>query len=148
MQIDEQMDHGPIVAERNIKVTEWPIYEEFESTMAIAGANLLAEILPDWEEGKIQAVEQNHEMATYTKKITKQDGLIDLDADPYTNFRKIQAYHDWPIAYFMIKHNNRDLKVKITQASYTDGALTIERAIPEGKKEMPFDDFKRGYYSK
>ncbi len=141
MRLDEEMDHGPIVAQKTIHVNEWPIYEDFEEMMAREGAQLLASILPDWAAGKVPEKEQDHSQATYTKKIIKEDGLLDLNADPYLNFRKIQAYHEWPQAYFM----HKDKRVKVTQASYKDGKLIIEKVIPEGKKEMSYKDFLSGF---
>lgn len=111
--------------------------------MARTGAKLLAEILTDWVAGKIPEKEQDHSSATYTKKIIKEDGLIDLEADPYLNFRKIQAYSTWPKAYFILK--DRNIRVKITEASFTAGKLTIEKVIPEGSKELAYADFARGY---
>lgn len=145
MQIDEQMDHGPIVAQREIFVNEWQVYEEFEKKMAIEGAKLLAEIVPDWVAGKIPEKEQDHAVATYTKKITKEDGLIDMDADPFLNFRKIQAYHEWPQAFFFIRDGEKDIRIKITSASFKSGQCIIEKVIPEGGKEMSYRDFTSGY---
>ncbi|MFA6554262.1 MAG: methionyl-tRNA formyltransferase [Candidatus Paceibacterota bacterium] len=153
MRIDEEMDHGPIVAKKEVVVTEWPIYEKYEAMMADEGAKLFAEILPKWIAGEIKEQEQDHSIATYTKKITKEDGLIDLSGDAYTNFRKIQAYHEWPKAYFFMKHTARstgsgqdkEIRVKITEASFSDGQLKIQKVIPEGAKEMAYEDFLRGY---
>ncbi len=148
IRIDEKMDHGPIVAQKNVTIIEWPTYEEFEMLMAREGANLIASILPDWVAGKIIEKEQDHSSATYTKKITKEDGLIDLQTekvDPYLNFRKIQAYHEWPQAYFFIEHAGKKIRVKITTASFKNGELIIEKVIPEGAKEMSYKDFQSGY---
>ncbi len=157
IQIDEKMDHGPIVAQKEIIVYEWPTYEEFEKMMATVGATLLAEIMPQWIDGSITAVVQGDTLATYTKKFTKQDGLIELSGDAYLNFRKIQAFHEWPQAYFLIEQKNKSenipgsktdskqIRVKITQANFKDNILTIEKVIPEGGKEMSYEDFKRGY---
>lgn len=145
MRIDEEMDHGPIVAQKEITVNEWPTYEVFEEMMAREGAILLATILPDWIAGKIAEKEQDHSAATYTKKSKKEDGLIDLSGDPYVNFRKIQAYHQWPQAYFMISKNSKDMRVKITAASFSGGKLVIEKVIPEGKNEMSYSDFQSGF---
>lgn len=139
------MDHGPIIAKKEVTVDEWPTYEEFETQMAISGAELLASVLPDWVAGKIQEIEQNHASATFTKKITKEDALIDLSADPYLNFRKIQAYHEWPQAFFFIEHDGRKMRIKITSAKFSDGNLILEKVIPEGGKEMSFADFQSGY---
>lgn len=145
MRIDEEMDHGPIIAQRQITMSEWPIYEVFEEMMAREGAKLLAEVIPGWIAGTINEIGQDHRSATYTRKIDKSDGLIDLSADPYDNFRKIQAYHEWPQAYFVLPRDGHDLRVKITAATFSDGTLTIESVIPEGRKEMTYHDFLSGY---
>lgn len=145
IQIDEQMDHGPIIAQEKVSIEKWSHYEDFEEMMAIAGAKLLAKVLPEWITGKITKYEQDHSIATFTKKIKKEDGLIGLQDDPYTNFCKIQAYQLWPQAYFMIKHNDREIRIKITDADFEGGKLLIKKVIPEGGKEMSFDDFGRGY---
>lgn len=144
MRMDEKMDHGPIVAAKEIKVAKWPTYEEFEEVMAREGGRLLAQILPDWVNGKIEEREQDHSRATFTRKIKKEDALLDLSADPYLNFRKIQAYHEWPQAYFFAGKNGRQIRVKITKASYSKGALSIEKVIPESGKEMAYKDFLKG----
>jgi methionyl-tRNA formyltransferase len=145
MRIDEKMDHGPIVAQEKVDITEWPTYDEFEKIMAETGARLLVNILPDWVAGKISEQEQDHSAATYTKKITKEDGLLDLSADSYELFRKIQAFSTWPQAYFFLEHNGKNIRFKITQASYEQGSLKIEKLIPEGGKEISYEDFERGY---
>jgi methionyl-tRNA formyltransferase len=145
MVVDEEMDHGPVIAQKEITVDEWPIYEDFEKYMAKEGAKLFVEILPDWIEGKIEPKEQDHSKASYTKKIAKEDAEIDLSADPYTNFRKIQAYHEWPQAFFFIERKGKKIRIKIIDACYKDGILTIQKVIPEGGKEMSYADYKRGY---
>ncbi len=145
MVVDEEMDHGPVIAQKEITVDEWPIYEDFEEYMAKEGAKLFAEILSDWIEGKIEPKEQDHSKASYTKKIAKEDAEIDLSADAYTNFRKIQAYHEWPQAFFFIERKGKKIRIKIIDACYKDGILTIQKVIPEGGKEMSYADYKRGY---
>lgn len=145
MQIDELVDHGPIVAQKKIAIAEWPTYEDFEEMMARAGAQLLAETLPKWVAREIQEHEQDHGAATLTKRIAKEDGCLDLSTDPYLNFRKIQAFHQWPKAYFILEHKGRDLRVKISEAAFEKGALVIKKVIPEGSREMSYGDFLKGY---
>jgi methionyl-tRNA formyltransferase len=147
MVTDADMDHGPIVATKKINIDEWPDYQTFEDNMAHEGGALLASILSDWIEGKIIPTEQNHNDATFTKKVSKEDGLVNLDDSPRENFLKIQAYNVWPQAYFFLKKNDKDIRIKITKASYdsTNNKLIIEKVIPEGGKEMSYEDFKRGY---
>lgn len=148
MRIDEKMDHGPIVAQKEVNITEWSTYDDFEYLMAKTGTEVLAQILPDWIDGKITEKEQDHSLATYTNKISKEDGLIDLESDPYENFRKIQAYNTWPQAYFIFRLKDKNLRIKITSASFEKGKLIIEKVIPEGSKEMTYTDFARGYIKK
>jgi methionyl-tRNA formyltransferase len=169
MRLDAEMDHGPIIARKDVLILRWPTYEEFEEMMAIVGAHLLADILPDWVAGKITPEEQNHAQATYTKKIDKKDAelslskeeLKDLSIIPtkkaYDMFRKIQAYHQWPQAYFFIERAGasdagsapKKIRVKITDAAFAgdDGAgkLAINKVIPEGKNEMSYESFVQGY---
>lgn len=149
MRMDSLMDHGPIVAQSAVVCDPWPpTADELGAKIVTAGASLLADILSDWVAGKIPETEQNHAAATYTKKLRKEDGLIDLAADPYLNFRKIQAYHQWPGAYFFIENKGREIRIKVTKASFDGTQLMIERVVPEGAREMAYADFMRGYSDK
>jgi len=158
IELDKEMDHGPIVATENVRFDEWPSYEDVEKRLGDVGGRLLAKILPEWIKGTLQGAAQDHAQATFTKKITKEDGLLDTsDVRPdapadraYLAFRKIQAYHAWPGAYFFIEkidpttHEIKKTRVKINRASWHDGKLDIERVTPEGKREMLYKDFLRG----
>ena len=135
IRMDSAMDHGPIVAKKDVVVEPWPPQARtLGKAIVEAGSDLIVSILPDWVEGKIKEEEQDHALATYTKKIQKEDGLLDLKEDPYKNYLKIQAYDGWPSAFFF----KDEKRIKITQASFHDGKLTIEKVIPEGKSEMDY----------
>lgn len=146
--LDEEMDHGPIVAQAKIELLDWPISAlTLEALLAEQGGELLAETIRPWLEGAITPESQNHEEATFTKKFKKEDGLIELSGDPYQNYLKICALEGWPGTYFFTKRGDKEIRVKITDAEFIDGALTIREVIPEGKKEMLYEDFKRGLAS-
>lgn len=161
MQLDTEMDHGPIIAQKEINITdhfkEWPTYPDFEAFMAREGAQVLANILPDWVQGNISIREQNHSQATYTKKISKDSACIDFSQSElkntdtiahdraYSIFRKIQAFNGWLDTYFFIEHNEKKMRVKITEASFENNHLNIKKVIPEGKKEISYSDFKKNY---
>jgi methionyl-tRNA formyltransferase len=144
MVLDNEMDHGPIVAQKNITIETWPNYLDFEEMMARQGAQLFAEILPRWTRNEIQAQEQDHSKASYTKKFSKGDGLLELMGDPYTNWLKFQAFYGWLGCYFVTNRNGKDLRIKITDAKYDNGKFEIIKVIPEGSKEMSYVDFCRG----
>ncbi len=139
IKMDKEMDHGPILAKKEVAMETWPPKaHDLGKRLVEEGANLLIEILPKWLARQIEEIPQDHSLATFTKKIEKEDGLIDLKDDPYKNFLKIQAYHIWPRAFFYIEKNGKKVRVIITEASFADGILSIEKVIEEGKKEVDF----------
>lgn len=145
MLIDEEVDHGPIVAQEKITVPNWPPKgSELEETLGTLGGKLLVKTIPFWVSGAIKSIEQDHDKATYTKKMTSGSGQIYLDDDSTRMFRKIRAFDTWPRAYFLTNRNGRDIRVVVTEAHLDNGALIIDRVIPEGKKEMAYEDFMRG----
>jgi len=145
MKLDAEMDHGPIVAQTELDISDLPYYEKLRDELAEMGANLLADVLPKYLSGELVPTEQDHSQATFTKKIEKADGLIDLDGNPGLNYRKIRAFTPWPGAYFFIKKDDRDFRVLIKKARLENGEPIIESVIPEGKSEMDWDSFQRGY---
>ena len=145
MLINEKLDHGPVVAQASIEPKPWPPKaSELEEVLAREGGKLLAEVIPGWSEGSIAPEAQDESKATYSKKISKEDGLIDMTGDPYENFKKIQAFNLWPGAYFFVKRGGKEVRVKITEATFANDKLVITRVIPEGKREMAYKDFLRG----
>lgn len=145
MQIDEEVDHGPIVAQEKISIPNWPPKgSELEETLGVLGGKLLVATIPPWIAGTITPREQEHHKATYTKKVTKESGHIDLADDPERMYRKIRAYDVWPRSYFTTTRNGREIRVVVTDAKIEDGKLVPLRVIPEGKKEMNYKDFLRG----
>ncbi|HLC22674.1 MAG TPA: methionyl-tRNA formyltransferase [Candidatus Nanoarchaeia archaeon] len=147
MLMDEALDHGPIIAQARIEIDEadWPPKgSELEEMLATLGGSFLAETIPSWIDGALTKETQEEEKATFTKKITKEDGELDMNnGDARQNFLKIQAFDEWPVAYFFVEKKGKKIRVKITSASYRNGVLTLERVIPEGKKEMLYSDFLR-----
>jgi len=142
MQIDEKMDHGPIVAQEKIKITNWPpTYGELENLSAKVGADLFVKILPDYISGKLKPVVQDETEVTNTKLIEKEDGEINLDDDPYKNFLKIQAYERWPGTYFFTKNGEGKTRILIKSAEFKNNKLNIIRIVPEGKKEIAYSEF-------
>jgi len=136
MLMDEKMDHGPILDQEVVEVPYWPMKgSELRKLLAQRGGILLGELIPEWLEGNIIPQEQDHTLATFSKKITKNNGLISLDDDPYKNLLKIRAYDIWPRAYYIDENKKR---VIVTDAEVQNGALILKRVIPEGKKEQEY----------
>ena len=143
MLMDEKMDHGPIVAQEKSPLTGSESAPELEEKLAIQGGKLLAKTVPLWLEKKIKAIPQNDTEATFTKKFSKEDGLIDLTGNSQQNWRKIRAFTDTIGTYFFAEKSGQKIRVRIKKASFSNGALQIERVIPESGKEMNYKDFDK-----
>lgn len=141
------MDEGPILAQEKILIPaeSWPIRgNELDELLAKRGGALLAKTIPAWIHGEITPQEQAHGEATYSTKITKEMGHIDLAGDPYQNMLKIRAFDGWPWTYFFTEKNGTRIRIKIADAELdAQDNLKITRIIPEGKNEMLFEDFMR-----
>ena len=146
MLLDEEMDHGPIVAKKHISLQEWPpTHDVLHDLLAGAGGSLLASTIPLWISGDITLKEQNHSKATYTKILKKEDGFIDLEDDPYKNYLKILAFGDKPGTHFFLTSGGHKMRLKIVKVDFKNGELEIVTVIPEGRKRMKYVDFKRSF---
>ena len=76
MQLNEKMDEGPILTNSKLQITNDITAKKLAEKLAELGGKLLVEIIPKWIDGEIKPQLQDHSKATYCKKITKEDGLI------------------------------------------------------------------------
>lgn len=153
MILDEQMDHGPLLAQKKIATPYWPMRGlELDDLLAREGAALLAAYLPLWIAAEVEPRPQHHDLATYCTMFKKEDGLIDLAGDARRNLLKIRAFEGWPgtFSYFekggpsTSSGQTKKIRVKIVDAHIQNDALILDRVIPEGKREMSFAEFSRG----
>ncbi len=137
--MNEKMDEGPILLQQEVYFESWPLSKNrvFQKLNEVGG-KLLAETIKLWPNEKIIPKEQNHQDATYTQKITKKDGLIDLNDNQELNYRKFLAFNPWPSIYFL----KGDKRIKITDAEFRGGKFIIKRVIPEGKREIDYSALK------
>ena len=147
--MDEKMDHGPIISQKKTDLPKWPMpADDLADIICKEGGKLLADTLPLWINGDIEAKPQDHSKATYTNKISKQDGLIDLEDEDYKNFLKWNAHKGWPSSYFFINKEGKELRVIISDATYEDGKFIIKSVVPEGRSEIPWQTFVRNFLEK
>lgn len=135
IKLDAEVDHGPILFQDERALTGNEKASELGNILFYHGGEMLAQALPRYINGDINLHEQEHNLATFTKKIKKEDGLVHLTDDPITLWRKYRAYDVWPGIFFFDEDNKR---VKITKAIFENGQFIIEKIIPEGKKEIPY----------
>lgn len=140
-----ELDAGPIVAEEKITIGNTETAPELLGRLNDVGEKLLLQTIPRIVDGTADYVEQDDTKTTLTRKITKENGLIDTSDPPIKNYRKYLAYFGWPGTYFFVKRKNGDFtRVTIKEAVFENNDFIIKRVLPEGKKEMDYSDFQRG----
>lgn len=152
MKLDKEMDHGPILVQNAFIIDVETTAGTLEVACGQIGGELLSQVIPSYIEGLLIPKEQDHSKATSCKKIEKSLGEITVDDNADDVRRKFRALTPWPSLYFFHIHNDRQIRIKVTgvdMVSQTEKSSTaqdvITRVIPEGKKEMDWESFKRGY---
>lgn len=116
MKIGEQMDAGPVLASREAAIGPEENAEELTVRLFETGASLLVEVLPEWEQGRLEARPQNESEATVTRRLSREDGEIAWGLDAAHIARQVRAYHPWPGSF--TRWGDRLLKV--VEASAVD----------------------------
>ncbi|HEY9481255.1 MAG TPA: methionyl-tRNA formyltransferase [Candidatus Paceibacterota bacterium] len=145
MRLDALMDHGPILAQKKANLHSWPVDQEtLGKLLAIEGGTMIADLLEKFPDPALfPETEQDHSKATLTKKITKEDGLLDLSADSYQNWLRYNAFKGWPGSYFFQDTPKGKQRIVISDATFENGTFVIKKVIPEGKKEIAWKEFTR-----
>jgi methionyl-tRNA formyltransferase len=151
MKLDAQMDHGPILTQSAFMINAESNAGTIEVECGQLGGELLTQVIPHYLDGTLIPKEQDHSKATICKKITKDLGLIHLQDDIDIVRRKFRALTPWPSLYFFITHGDRDIRVKVNEVDCVTEKESrfaqdyILSVTPEGKKQMDWESFRRGY---
>lgn len=152
--IDEKVDHGPILATDNLRLTTDDNYEKLQKKLAELSVPLILETIPSWLKGKIQPQPQDESKVTYTKKFSTADaeispiGLIGPIGfiNPEQIWLKIRALNPEPGVFTILKlKNGRELRLKLLSADFKDSKLKLKTVQPEGKRIMTYQEFLNGY---
>ena len=136
-----KLDSGPIIKEIEVPIDIDATKEELRTSLIKLGGEALCSVIPDIYSKNINPKYQEEEKATFCKKIKKEDGLINPSINQKENYNKYRAFYGWPGVYFFTQKDNKDIRIKIVKAKYENDSFIIERVIPEGKKEISYQDF-------
>jgi methionyl-tRNA formyltransferase len=94
--MDEEMDHGPILAQRELAIGPDETYPQLEEKLALDSVGLVLETVPRYASGELIPREQDHTRATYTAMIKKEDGKVDWNLPASAIYNRHRAYFRWP----------------------------------------------------
>lgn len=168
MLLVEAMDEGPLLSQSVTDVNKDETTPSLTHKLIQQSAEDLERVIPLWMNDNIQAAEQvdvtiaDSKEPSYTRKLTKSDGVIDWSKPAQQIEREIRAYTGWPKSRTTLN----EIDCVITKASVInksgkpgeycidnkslyvfckENALNIELLKPSGKKEMSIEAFLAGY---
>ena len=159
MKIEDKLDSGPVLAVKELELSQNSTYGEIEKKLSKMGADLLIESLKNIEEGKMKFSAQIHSKATYAKKINKNETKINWELDANKIISHIHGLSENPGAWFEYENERfKVLRVKKSQAGggpgivldenltvgCKSGSIQILEIQREGKNKQNIKDFLRG----
>lgn len=175
MLMDEKMDEGPVLAlSDKVPITDQDTTETLSRKLETVSAEMTGPTLKLYMEGQLKPKPQDHDKATYTKILKREDGLIDWNTDAETIERMVRALQPWPGTYTTwVRNGKRSLKLAIKSAEIMHpeagctaglvpgrisrlndgsmgidcgkGCLKLKKVQLEGKSEADGSAFLNGY---
>ena len=168
MLLDKGMDTGPVVAQREYRLSGDETADNLTNTLFARGAALLAENLLPWTRGGLEARPQDNSAATVSRKLERGDGNADWSPSAETLARQCRAYSPWPGLY--TEWQGKTVKLLESDPVLGDtakaaapgqvvaqesgggpyvctgqGMLALRRLQLEGRRAVSGDEFLRGY---
>ena len=159
MKIVEKLDAGPVMHQDKIILNENIDTLVLSKLLSQLGAKSLINAIEKIEKNEANFAEQNHDKATYAKKITKNEAEIKWDQNANLILAKINGLNPNPGAWFKYKNERYKVwKAKISSGVGSQG-LTIDNNLTvackdksisileiqkEGKSKQTIDQFLLG----
>jgi methionyl-tRNA formyltransferase len=165
--VTSEMDAGPIMAQRQVKIMEDTTAGELESALQGVASQLVLEVMEQIALGKIQTREQDRRQVTISRKFTREDTKINWSQDVVRVYNFIRAFLPSPAPFSFYK----GARLKILKArpvrlkerpsfppgvialvdkesfhvSCIGGTISVTSVQPENKNVMTANDFINGF---
>ena len=160
MKIVNELDAGPFFKQVKISIKHDTNYTDLSNSLSNLGAKVLLESLSQIESKNVKYIEQDHQNATYAKKMQKKEFKIDWNIKADDLVAQINSLSRFPGAWFELeKKRYKILKaVEIKDKSGKPGEVLDESLViaccqnsiqiielqREGKKAMSANEFLIG----
>ena len=141
--IVHKLDAGPLVALEKTAVSKDETAPALRARLNTIAAELLVRIFLELSAGSLAETAQDESVVTHCGKISKEDGHVNLSDSAESLDRKFRAYFGWPGIYTFFERSGKRIRTIITHAHREGDRFVIQTIKPEGKGEMPYEDFLR-----
>ena len=159
MKIVEDLDAGPVGKKVKIKIDESITTEKLSNNLSTISSELIVKVLDDIFNKKINFIEQEHKLATYAKKIKKNEAEINWNESAKKILAKINGLNPSPGAWFFYKKARFKIwSAKVVEKNGSPGTILNNKFIigcgdksleiieiqKEGKNKLLLKDFLMG----
>ncbi len=116
MKMDAGLDTGDILTQSVTPIHPTDDAQTLHNRLALIGAELLIETIPNFAAGTIVAQKQPIEGSSYARKISKDDGKLNWSEPARKLWNQIRAFTPWPGAFTFQKAGASKRLLKIWQA--------------------------------
>jgi methionyl-tRNA formyltransferase len=162
MGMEEGLDTGPMFLKKGIALGARETGGGLHDKLAQLGAAALMEALPRIADGTLKPQPQDDPLATYAKKLSKEEAYVDWTRPAIELDRMVRAFNPWPVAQTKLGETTLRLwETELPKESpgaaapghvisagkggidlaTGDGLLRITRLQPAGKRPMTAADF-------
>ena len=136
MKVVEELDAGPVMYQAKIVINENTDTQTLTQVLSQLGAKALLDSISKIENGKAKFKEQNHNQATYAKKISKAEGKIEWNESAKKVLAKINGLNPNPGAWFEYKNERYKVwKAEIVNKSGKIGTILNDQLIVSCKDQ-------------
>jgi methionyl-tRNA formyltransferase len=122
MQMDEGLDTGDMLHIATLPIESCDTSATLYDKLAALGPKALVDVLDNFD--SYSPEKQDDTLATYAKKLSKEEALIDWHDDAAQIERNIRAFNPWPVAWMKIDEHN----VKV----WSGDVVELDKAVSPG----------------
>lgn len=123
MLMDEHLDTGAILLQREIRIGDAMTAGELADSLAHLGAELLIPTLDGLSDKTVHPVKQDDAAATWAPRISKDQALISWKVSASEVHNRIRAFQPWPLAFAWHRGDRIQLLRSRVSAAVPPGAI-------------------------